>query len=66
MLTGCATPTPPSEERAPIPANLTVECPALDPLKDATGASVLRKLIEVSRLYYECRSRHKRLVEAVN
>jgi hypothetical protein len=65
MLTGCATQTPPSEGRAPIEASLTSECPALEPMENATGAVVLRKLIEVSRLYYDCRSKHKRLDEAV-
>ncbi len=37
----------------------------LTPLADGTGASVLRKIIEVSELYYECRRKHAALVDAV-
>jgi hypothetical protein len=29
------------------------------------GATVLRKLIEVSELYYDCRRKHAALVDAV-
>lgn len=65
MMTGCATPIQPLPDKLPLPANLTSHCPNLEPLSDGTGASVLRKLIEVSELYYECQRKHKALVEAV-
>lgn len=31
-----------------------------------TGAAVLRKIIEVSAMYYECQRRHGALVDAVS
>lgn len=66
-MSGCATPpTPPSgAERAPIPPSLTSPCPDLSPLSDGTGASVLRKLIEVAEQYYDCQRKHRELVNAV-
>jgi hypothetical protein len=63
--TGCATPMPPSQERSPLPANLTAPCPNLTPLDGPSGASVLRKLVEVAEAYYECQRRHRALAEAV-
>lgn len=65
MLTACATPTPPSTDRQPLPPSLTTACPDLTPLDDAQGGSVLRKLIETSEMYYECRRRHRALADAV-
>lgn len=63
---GCATPTQRSPaSRAPIPANLTSPCEDLSPLQDGTGASVLRKLIEVAELYYACQRKHAALADAV-
>lgn len=67
-MTACAAQTPHLEEsplRPPIQATLTQECPALSALSDGSGAAVLRKLIEVSEKYYECRRKHSALVEAV-
>lgn len=40
-------------------------CPNLVPLDKAEGAQVLRKLIEVSEMYYECQRRHEALAHAV-
>lgn len=37
----------------------------LAPLTDGSGASVLRKLVEVSEQYHDCRRRHDALIEAV-
>lgn len=65
MLQGCQTPMPPSEARAPLPANLTQPCPDLTPLETATGAAVLRKIVETAELYYECQARHRALVDAL-
>lgn len=64
-LSGCASSTPPSEARAPIPANLTAECPPLNQLADGTGATVLRWITEAVAQYQDCRDRHRRLVEAL-
>lgn len=64
-MTGCATPTAPSEGRAPLPESLTRPCEKLEPLDNGTGGAVLKKLIEVSERYYECARRHKALVDAV-
>lgn len=64
IVQGCAT-TSPSGDRAPLPPSLTSPCPDLSPLSDGTGASVLRKLIEVAEQYYECQRKHGALVEAV-
>lgn len=57
---------PPSQERPPIPASLTASCADLTPLADGSGASVLRKLVEVSKMYHECKRRHTALSEAVS
>lgn len=48
-----------------MPPNLIQACPDLSPLNDGTGAAVLRKIVEVSKLYYECQRRHGALVKAV-
>ncbi len=52
-------------QRPAIPANLTTPCPMLTPLADGSGASVLRKLVEVAEEYADCRRRHDALIEAV-
>ena len=62
---GCAQPMTPSEARSPIPANLTAPCADLTPLEEGTGAAVLRKIVEVAEMYYDCRRKHEALVEAV-
>jgi hypothetical protein len=37
----------------------------LTPLADGTGASVLRKIIEITEVYYECRRKQASLAQAV-
>jgi hypothetical protein len=64
-LTGCETLTPPLPERPPIAGNLTSLCPPLTPLDDGTGAKVLRKVLEVSKAYYDCANKHEGLANAV-
>lgn len=56
---------PPSSVRSPLPPSLLTECPLLTPLPDGTRAAVARKLVEVAESYYDCRSKHRALVEAV-
>ena len=65
MLTACGTPMQPLPDKLPLPANLTNPCPDLAPLSDGSGASVLRKVIEVSEQYYDCQRKHRALVDAV-
>lgn len=65
MLTGCATSTPPSLVRPPLPANLLTLCPGLTPMEGITGEVMLRKIIEVSEQYYNCADGKKKLIEAV-
>jgi len=50
--------------RPSISANLVAPCENLTPLADGSGASVLRKLVEVSNSYYECARKHDALVQA--
>lgn len=64
-LTACALPIAPLPERAALPANLTALCPRLSPLDDGSGATVLRKLVEVSEAYYDCADKHEGLSKAV-
>lgn len=52
MTTGCASPTTRSLD---VPRS-TERCPSLTPLADGKGATVLRKLVEVSRMYHECKA----------
>lgn len=65
MMTACASRIQPSQGRAPIDASMTAPCPELKPLASGTGKAVLNKLVEVSKAYYDCRSRHRRLADAV-
>lgn len=65
-LTACQQAPIPFKDRPPLPANLTSPCPDLTPLEDGTGASVLRKLVELSSKYYDCQARHAALVKAVS
>lgn len=65
LLQGCASPTPPSSERAPIPASLTSPCPDLSPLENGEAGTLLRWIVEVSGLYRDCSNKHGALVEAV-
>jgi hypothetical protein len=37
----------------------------LAPLSDGSGAAVLRKLVEVSEQYHDCRRKHDALADAV-
>jgi hypothetical protein len=46
------------------PASLRQPCPDLSQLNDGTGAALLRWGVVTARLYRECQSRHKELVEA--
>jgi hypothetical protein len=48
----------------PLDASLTEECPHLTVLTDGSAGAVLRKLIEVSDLYYDCALSKKKLIEA--
>jgi hypothetical protein len=64
MLLGCQTLTPHLPDVPPIPANLMQPCQPLTPLTDATGAFLLRKLVEVSSMYYDCSDAHNKLIEA--
>lgn len=65
MMMGCAASMPPSKGRAPLDVSLLTPCPPLLPLDDGTGASLLRKLIEVSEMYYDCALSKDKLGEAV-
>lgn len=70
FLGGCSLfqstpPLPVLPPRPAIPANLTSPCPLLTPLADGSGASVLRKLVEVSEYYHDCRRRHDALIDAI-
>jgi hypothetical protein len=65
MMTGCAAPMPPSAERSPLPADLLTQCPNLLPLDDAVADSVLRKIVEISEMYYECARGKSALIEAI-
>ena len=52
-LTACASPQPPSP--APqIPASLRQPCPALPPLTDGQGGTVLRWITDAALMYREC------------
>ena len=64
MLTACASQTVPSD-RMPLPASLLTPCGDLDPLADGSAQEVLKKLVEVSQEYYDCREKHSALVRAV-
>lgn len=46
-------------------ASLTEECPQPSLLADGTGASALRKLIQVADAYADCAAKHCRLVRAI-
>lgn len=63
--TGCASPATPSEGRIALPANLIQPCPPLTDLEDAKGGTVLRKLIEVAEMYYDCAQSKQALIDAV-
>lgn len=65
MMLGCSSLMQGSPANDPLPGNLTAECPVLSPLEGKTGAALVRKLLEVSELYYDCRDKHRRLKEAV-
>lgn len=53
------------QERPPLQGSLIQPCQDLTPLDDGAGASVLRKLVEVSDAYYVCAVRHAQLVKAI-
>ena len=40
-------------------------CPPLTPLDGKTGADVLRKFVEVGKMYGECAESKRRLIDAV-
>ncbi len=40
-------------------------CPALTPLEGKTGADVVRKFVEVGKMYGECAEGKRRLIDAV-
>ena len=65
LTTGCASPTTLSGVRQSLPANLLTPCPDLEPLNDGSAETILRTLVEVSQLYYECQSRQASLAAAV-
>lgn len=68
MLGACATvrdvPEVPQIARVP-PAEAVQVCPDLTAIKSAGFADVVRKLDEVSTLYYQCQHKHGELVEWV-
>jgi hypothetical protein len=63
-MTACASSTPRSPDALQPPASLRQPCPDLSQLNDGTGAALLRWGVVTARLYRECQSRHKELVEA--
>lgn len=65
LTMGCASQTTLSGVRQSLPANLLTPCPDLDPLNDGSAETILRTLVEVSQLYYECQSRQASLAAAV-
>ena len=40
-------------------------CPALTPLDGKTGADVVRKFVEVGKMYRECADGKQKLIDAV-
>lgn len=65
MLTACESLTKHSPATAPVPASLLQPCPPLTPLEGMTGEIMLKKIIEVSHLYYDCADGKEKLIDAV-
>ena len=65
MVTACASQTPLLPDRAPLPPSLLTPCPNLPELADGSGEAILRTLVDVAQLYYECQDRHEALATAV-
>lgn len=68
-LVGCATvrdvPEVPQIARVP-PAEAVQVCPDLTAIKSASFSDVVRKLDEVSNLYYQCQHKHGELVQWID
>jgi hypothetical protein len=48
-----------------VPVSLLQPCPPLAPLDGISGADMLRKLVEVGRMYNDCADSMDALIEAV-
>ncbi|WP_422244102.1 Rz1-like lysis system protein LysC [Zwartia sp.] len=64
MLTGCASSTPPS--RAPIPANLTSPCPALDGFNSSSWDDLMQSHLKLVIQYSECARKLKTFNDFAN
>lgn len=66
LASGCSTmPCVAPTAAAPIPATLLLPCPPLFPLLEGTFPEVSANLVRSAGMYYECKSRHADLIEAI-
>lgn len=65
FLIGCAAPSGPKVPDYQFPANLTVPCEDLPPMKGNTLGDLYEYTIDVVSLYNQCALRHDALSEAV-
>lgn len=63
-LTACGSLPKLQPDAAQLQASLREPCPPLDPPTGGSRAEVLRWIVETSAMYYECKSKHARTVEA--
>jgi len=65
VLSGCASYRVSPDELPPIPANLLQQCPPLTGLANGKPETIANQMIQDARVYSECASRHRNLVEVI-